>query len=111
MSRAMAIVQSLQERLRLESSIIDARGKQLFGKVTAKNEKGKLLGVLDFSVFEDTFHIDWIEVKEEARGQDIATKLVAKLVLANGVSYKDVKWGMTTSDGTKLKKKLDKIFR
>lgn len=73
--------------------------------VTLSLHDGKTrVGYVEYVIYNNEISIDYINVKESYRKQGIAHKLLSQLQSEN--EGKQIKFGMTTDDGTKL---LDKI--
>lgn len=75
--------------------------------VVAKDRSGKVVGKLDYSVYDGVPKIMMVESFQEKSG--VGTALVAHLSKEFG--YKNIDWGMMTSDGVKLRDKLDKMYK
>lgn len=65
-----------------------------------------VIGKLLFSVFEGVPHINWIEVADEYKRQGIGTQLMKQL--QKEFTYGKIRWGMTTPDGSELKKGIER---
>ena len=67
-------------------------------------------GRMDISLFQGKTYIDMIDVKPEFRKQGIASGMIEYLIEHENIPYGDIEWGMTTPEGTELKKKMDLKF-
>lgn len=88
--------------LTIRNEVWDSHRRELFCSVLALDKDSRVQGYIDYSVYEGEAHIKYIEVADEIRRQGVATRLYHRMVEENpGCS---VKWGMTTPDGTELRK-------
>lgn len=71
---------------------------------------GKKMGYLDWSYYQDEHQISMVEVMPEFRGQGVAEAIIMEFLKREDLDYKELSWSMTTSDGTKLKRKLDQKY-
>lgn len=83
----------------IETTVTDYYSGEMFAVMTYK-ENGKVVGALDYSVYEDQPNVKMIEVAPEHRRKGIAKKLLQELQK----QYPDteINFGMSTPDGTKL---------
>lgn len=66
-----------------------------------KNKKGETIAKLEYADYQGKAYIDFLETKEQYRGQNLATKLMDDLKK----EYKEnIDYGYTTADGTKFLK-------
>jgi len=70
----------------------------------AINSDRKIVGYLEYSVFDKKPNIQWIRSFQPG----IGTKLVQRL--AQEYPYEEIEWGMVTDEGSKLKAKMDAQF-
>jgi len=66
---------------------------------------GKNVGGIDYTVYQDEVHIDWIEVSPHMRRKGIGRALVE--ALEDGWPGASINWGMTTPWGTALRESLE----
>lgn len=69
------------------------------------------LGRLDFAIFQEKPHINYIEIEPTYREKGYGCKLIEHFVKDNNYDYDDLGWGMLTESGAKLKEKCDLLFR
>jgi len=70
------------------------------------------MGTIEYASYEDEYHIQMIKVQPKHQKKGVAEMLVKELLNKEKVKYRDLKWGMVTGAGAKLKAKLDrKIFK
>ena len=67
--------------------------------------KKNLLGYLEYSVYDGEAYIQMIEVRQSEKRKGIATALIQSLQH----DYKDINWGYTTEEGTRLKRYIDTL--
>ncbi|MDA4111426.1 MAG: GNAT family N-acetyltransferase [Candidatus Bathyarchaeia archaeon] len=67
---------------------------------------GNVRGRLDYAVFKGNPYIQMIEVTPQFRRKGLARRMVEELAKEYG--YENIRWGMLTEDGVKLKQKLDR---
>ena len=78
-----------------------------YGQVDMRMESRdgeNLAGYMQYSVYDDTPNIQYIQTEEGYRGQGVATEMLQRL--QSQYPDKEINWGMTTPDGTKLKEKV-----
>lgn len=63
-------------------------------------QDGKVVATLEYGVYDETPNVKMIEVDKEYRRKGIATKLMQEL--QNKYSGKEIEFGMSTPDGSKL---------
>lgn len=89
-------------------NVLDAHHGQIDGELVVTDQRTKkVVGVLSYSLFEGTYHIQHIEVLPDHRRKGIGTALVRRLQ-AEGEA---ISWGMTTPDGSKLKESMERSER
>jgi len=92
-------------QVNIKSEVTSAYKGQINGRVTATNEKGTPIGALDYQQFGDEVLIAWIGVTPDYQHQGIAKKLYE--ALQKEWPDKKIQWGMTTPEGTALRKSIE----
>jgi len=90
----------------VRTEVTGAYKGQINGNVVAFDKTGKQAGILQYQQFEDEVLIAWIEVSPEMQKRGIATRLYQEL--QNEWPDKKITWGMTTPEGTALRKGIEK---
>jgi len=72
----------------------------------AHTPDGKLAATLNYSVYKNKPHIQYVEAQQKGLGA--GAELVRKL--SNEYGYQNIEWGGMTESGFALQKKLDKEF-
>lgn len=103
-----------QDNVKVQDDIYDSHRGEAFGQITVAMA-GRLLGRLDYSIYEGEATIQWIEVGSDVRGQGFAELMIRELMSANNahdaVPYRKINWGMSTPEGTRLKQSMDRKLR
>ena len=76
----------------------DAHGEQDYCSVTATNEDGRIIGYINYSMYEGVAHVDMIEVHKECKRRGIATQLLNNLK----ENHEKIEYSLATSDGVKF---------
>ncbi len=76
----------------------DSYRGQNYCTLYAKDTKENVVGIIQYSTYENKVYVDVIKTKEEERRKGIAT-LMAKELQREFPNFK-IEWGMTTPDGT-----------
>ena len=96
---------------RFENIHLDSHSGQHDYTLVARDEKGKAVGRIIYSVFQDNVHANIIKVNKDARRQGIAVMLTKWLMKQTGKRWKELRLGMVMSkEGKALTKYMDKIF-
>lgn len=93
-----------------ENLHLGVTGDQHNYTLLARDEKNRVVGKIDYADYQDTIYINIIEVAKDVRRQGIAVMLMKWLQKETGKRYREIKLGMMSGEGAKLKKYLDKIF-
>jgi hypothetical protein len=68
------------------------------------------VGELLYTIFNDEYYLEHIEVAKKFRKQGICRKLLEALVEKEGIPYERIHWAVSTDTGRKVKKRMDKHF-
>ena len=83
----------------VKNEITNTYGDETYNVMTAELD-GRIIGKIEYGVYNGTPHIQMIETKPEYRRKGVATKLLQEL--QKQYKNKEIDFGMTTPDGTKL---------
>ncbi len=89
----------------IRTEVTGAYKGQINGDVVATDKTGKQVGLLQYQQFEDEVLIAWMEVSPEMQRRGVATQLYQEL--QKEWPDKKITWGMTTPEGTALRKKIE----
>lgn len=76
--------------------------------VLTARANGKVIGTLEYSIFEGKIYVNHIQVAPDYARRGVATKMVEQL--ANEHGYENIVPGMVTPDGSALLARLDKKY-
>ena len=83
---------------RITDDCYDAHSGQDYCHILAYNKDDKLIGYIDYSIFENTSFVDCIETHEQCRRKGIASSLMKKLEKDG----RRIKIGLVTPTGKKF---------
>lgn len=85
----------------IRNEVVSFYSGQMNAVLSATGPNGETVGYIQYAEYQDVPYIQYISTKEEYRRQGVATRLLQELQsLYEG---KEIDWGMTTEDGTKLR--------
>lgn len=87
------------DNLVIKNEVTNSYDDEVYNQMTAELD-GEIIGKIEYSVYNDVPHIQMIETKPEYRRKGVATKLLQEL--QKEYEGKEIDFGMTTPDGTKL---------
>lgn len=92
-------VKQLNESIEIRDEVIDVHGEEFY-KEMALIVDDKIVGCIQYTVYDDKPYIQMIKVAEDERRKGYGTKLIK--ALQKEYPNSEIDFGMTTDDGTKL---------
>jgi GNAT superfamily N-acetyltransferase len=89
----------------IRTEVTDVYKGQINSEIIASDRNNNVVGVLQYQELGDEVLIAWIQVRPEYRRKGIATKLYQALL--RECPEKKIEWGMTTDEGTMLRKSIE----
>lgn len=90
--------------IKIQNQVLSYYSGQMNAELAAVGPDGEVYGYIKYAEYREDPYIQYIEVAENHRRQGIATNLLRELQkLYEG---KEIDWGMTTEDGTKLREAI-----
>jgi N-acetylglutamate synthase-like GNAT family acetyltransferase len=98
------IIKQINENIDLENIHLNYHhGQNDF--VLVARENNKVIGKVNYSLFEDQIHLGMVEVQPLYRGKGVGKQLIRWLAKQYG--YENIVWGYTTPEGEQLKRSMD----
>jgi len=94
--------------VKLVNKVNDAHGDQLYCELTAYDTNNNIIGYVNYYTYYEEVHIGMIQVQSTLKSQGIGSQLIEWLIKEYG--YQNIWWGMTTKEGSILKKKFDNKY-
>ena len=92
-------VKQLNESIEIRDEVIDVYGEEFYKEMTLIVDD-KIVGCIQYTVYDDKPYIQMIKVAEDERRKGYGTKLIK--ALQKQYPNSEIDFGMTTDDGTKL---------
>lgn len=92
-------VKQLNESIEIRDEVIDVYGEEFYKEMTLIVDD-KIVGCIQYTVYDDKPYIQMIKVAEDERRKGYGTKLIK--ALQKEYPNSEIDFGMTTDDGTKL---------
>jgi len=92
-----------------QDDIRDVSGGEMFGVLTFKDASGRVVGAVDYSVYQDQANIKYIQVVPEFQRRNIGKRLIARLQVA--YPKRPVYWGSTTDAGSRLRRSYNRLLK
>lgn len=89
---------------KIQNQVLSFYSGQMDAMLSAEGPQGETIGYIKYAEYQEIPYIQYIEVDEKHRRQGVATRLLQEL--QNLYKGKEIDWGMTTEDGTKLKQSI-----
>ena len=90
--------------LKIQNQVLSYYSGQMNAELSAVGPDGEVFGYIKYAEYLEAPYIQYIEVAENHRRQGVATRLLREL--QNFYEGKEIDWGMTTEDGSRLKEAI-----
>lgn len=96
--------QTTHGTITIRNEIWGRQHRQTDGSILGHTARQRVAGYIDYALFEGDVYINYIRVHHEVQRQGLASKLYAHL--QHEYPGTKIYWGLTTPDGTELKRAL-----
>jgi hypothetical protein len=90
--------------IEIENDCYDSHGGETYCTIRPFNTERKVVGYIDYSLYDDEIHIKMVETADSYKRQGIATRMIEQLRKDNPGDA--LNWGMLTDDGAAFKAKV-----